>query len=123
MENDESSQLIVNNQKFVVQDSLQAQFILGGIALNNRDYEAAVAIFSDLLRKTNSPRVKLELARALFLAHRFKDAKQVFQEVLSERSEERRGGKEGRSRWAPARENKNKGEASVNNQEVQRRSK
>ncbi len=86
MENDESSQLIVNNQKFVVQDSLQAQFILGGIALNNRDYEAAVAIFSDLLRKTNSPRVKLELARALFLAHRFKDAKQVFQEVLSERS-------------------------------------
>ncbi|MBR9865686.1 MAG: DUF560 domain-containing protein [Oceanospirillales bacterium] len=82
----ESSQLFINNQKIIAQDSLQAQFILGGIALNNRDYEAAVAIFGDLLRKTNSPRVKLELARALFLARRFKEAQQVFQEVLSERN-------------------------------------
>ncbi|MEH6575683.1 MAG: porin family protein [Amphritea sp.] len=80
----EQPQPAVNHPKAAARDPLQAQFVIGGIALNNRDYEAAVAIFADLLRKTNSPRVKLELARALFLARRYKAAKQTFNEVLSE---------------------------------------
>ncbi|MFC6673933.1 tetratricopeptide repeat protein [Marinobacterium aestuariivivens] len=62
-------------------DSLQAQFLLGAMALQNGDFDAAIAIFSDLARKTSSPRIQLELARALFLARRFEESKQLFDRV------------------------------------------
>lgn len=64
-------------------DVLQNQFILGGIALQNRDYDAAIAIFRDLARKSPSPRIRLELARALFLAQRLDESREVFEQVLA----------------------------------------
>ncbi|NVK42820.1 MAG: DUF560 domain-containing protein [Oceanospirillaceae bacterium] len=54
---------------------------MGGIALQNRDYEAAIAIFRDLARKSPSPRIRLELARALFLGTYFEESRQLFEEV------------------------------------------
>jgi len=64
--------------------ALQTQFMLGGIALQNRDYEAAIAIFRDLARRSPSPRIRLELARALFLGQYFEEAQQLFESVLAQ---------------------------------------
>ena len=66
--------------------SLQKLFLLGVFALEQKDYQTSIAIFSDITRRTNSPRVRLELARSFFLDRQFKASKRIFQEILSEKS-------------------------------------
>lgn len=65
-------------------DSLQVLFLLGINELNKGNYAGAVDIFRALAKETESPRVKLELARALFLDRRYRASKKVFQEVLKQ---------------------------------------
>jgi Surface lipoprotein assembly modifier/Tetratricopeptide repeat len=63
---------------------IQRAFVEGGRLLQAGDYAAAERIFRALLQKTNSPRVKLELARTLFYERRYKEARALFKEVLLE---------------------------------------
>lgn len=63
-------------------DPLQILFEIGVGELQKGNYASAAAIFESLVKKTKSPRVQLELARALFLDRRYKAAKKVFADVL-----------------------------------------
>ena len=63
-------------------DPLQILFEVGLNEVNKGNYSAAIAVFESLSDKTRSPRVQLELARALFLDRRYKTAKEVFENVL-----------------------------------------
>ena len=63
-------------------DPLQILFEIGVMELEKGHYASAADIFESLAKKTKSPRVQLELARALFLDHRYKAAKKVFSDVL-----------------------------------------
>lgn len=65
------------------EDALQKLFFLGLYASKQQNYKASIAIFSDMLKRTSSPRVKLELARSLFLDRQFQASKSIYQEVLS----------------------------------------
>ncbi|BBB24935.1 porin family protein [Amphritea japonica] len=65
-----------------IERKLQSLFTMGGIALQQRNFPLAVAIFREFLKKESSPRVQLELARALFLMGEFSQAKQEFNAVL-----------------------------------------
>jgi len=65
-------------------DPLQVFFLVGVNELNRGNYPAAIDIFYTLAQKTDNPRVKLELARALFLDRRYRASKKVFQEVLKQ---------------------------------------
>lgn len=66
----------------VEQSSLQQLFVIGLFTLEQRDYKASIAIFSEMLKKTDSSRVRLELARSLFLDRQFAASKTNFQIVL-----------------------------------------
>lgn len=66
----------------VDQGSLQKLFVMGLFTLEQLNYSASIAIFSEMLKQTNSPRVRLELARALFLDRQFTASKSHFQQVL-----------------------------------------
>lgn len=61
----------------------QARFIMGVEAIQRGDHETAARILERLLADTNSPRVKLELARALFFAREYSRSRQLFREVLA----------------------------------------
>lgn len=63
--------------------NLQSLFAMGGIALQQRDYPLAAIIFREILKQEYSPRVELELARALFLGGEFSESKEVFNSVLN----------------------------------------
>lgn len=63
------------------EQALQESFLEGVRLLREGDYERAAAVLRELLGKTGSPRVKLELARALFHAGKHREAKALFQEV------------------------------------------
>jgi len=62
----------------------QAEFTAGVAAMFAGQYDNAIAVFSELYRKTHSPRVKLEWARAAFLAKNYDVSRQLFSEVLLE---------------------------------------
>lgn len=64
-------------------DAYQARFLLGVEALHAGNPMRAAAIFEQLLADTGSPRVKLELARALFLLQDYERSEQLFREVLA----------------------------------------
>src|SRR5512139_645042 len=64
-------------------DPYQARFLLGVEALQAGDPMQAATIFEQLLAETGSPRVKLELARALFLMQDYERSEQLFSEVLA----------------------------------------
>ncbi len=64
-------------------DAYQARFLLGVEALHAGNPMRAAAIFEQLLADTGSPRVKLELARALFLLQDYARSEQLFREVLA----------------------------------------
>jgi len=69
-----------------VQDSgsaYQARFLLGVEAMRAGNPMRAATIFERLLADTGSPRVKLELARALFLMRDYERSEQLFREVLA----------------------------------------
>ena len=61
--------------------ALQRTFLEGVRLLEAGDAQQAEAIFREMLRHTDSPRVKLELARALYVLGRYEDSKRLFQEV------------------------------------------
>lgn len=71
--------------KFTAQtdDPLQILFLLGLHELTTGNYIAAVQVFKSLSLQTDSLRVKLELARALFLDLQYKQAKTLLEEVQS----------------------------------------
>src|SRR5438093_6987219 len=62
-------------------DGLQRAFIEGVQLLEAGDPRRAEEIFRELLKATDSPRVKLELARALYLQGKYAESKKLFQEV------------------------------------------
>src|SRR5512143_1313303 len=64
-------------------DPYQARFLLGVEAMRAGNPMRAAAIFEQLLAATGSPRVKLELARALFLMRDYERSEQLFREVLA----------------------------------------
>jgi len=65
-------------------DENQVKFERAILLLNSQDYIPAIEIFRDLYQSTNSPRVKLEWARASYLSGNFIEAEKLFKEVLSE---------------------------------------
>jgi len=50
--------------------------------IDAREYDAAIARLRALLEQTKSPRVQLELARALFLNRQYPESRRLFREVL-----------------------------------------
>ncbi len=65
-------------------DPLQILFEIALGELQKGNYQSATAILQSLAEKTKSPRVQLELARALFLDRRYAAAKKVFEAVLEQ---------------------------------------
>jgi hypothetical protein len=63
---------------------LQRAFIEGAQLLQAGDYEAAVRTFRAILERTDSPRVKLELARALYHLKEYRESRALFKEVQLE---------------------------------------
>jgi hypothetical protein len=63
---------------------IQRAFIEGARLLQAGDYEAAAQAFRAILQRTNSPRVKLELARTLFLLKQYPESRALFREVQLE---------------------------------------
>lgn len=63
------------------EEELQRQFLLGAQHFHEGDYRAAEAAYRSLLNQTNSPRIKLELARTLLHLGKLPEAKTLFQEV------------------------------------------
>ena len=63
--------------------AFQGLFVDAMQALQAGDAERAERLFRDILARTDSPRVKLELARALYLQGRLKEAKTLFDEVAA----------------------------------------
>src|ERR1044071_7770839 len=54
---------------------IQRAFIEGAQRLEAGDFESAARIFRALTQKTDSPRVKLELARALFYLKQYRESR------------------------------------------------
>ena len=63
------------------EDALQRSFIEGVQLLEAGNAQRAEEIFRDLLKATDGPRVKLELARTLYLEGKYAESKKLFQEV------------------------------------------
>jgi hypothetical protein len=63
---------------------IQRSFLEGAKLLEAGDYEAAARTFRALLQRTNSPRVKLELARTLFYLKQYPESRALFKEVQLE---------------------------------------
>jgi outer membrane protein len=63
---------------------IQRAFVEGAQRLQAGDYEGAARIFRELTHKTDSPRVKLELARALFYLKQYDESRRLFKAVLLE---------------------------------------
>jgi hypothetical protein len=65
-------------------DALQHAFVEGMQHLQAGEAAQAERIFRQMLERTDSPRVKLELARALYAQGKLKEAKALFQEVAAQ---------------------------------------
>jgi hypothetical protein len=65
-------------------DALQRAFVEGMRHLEAGEAAQAERVFRAMLERTNSPRVKLELARALYAQGRLKEAKALFREVAAQ---------------------------------------
>src|SRR5687767_13945530 len=63
---------------------IQRAFVEGARLLNAGEFEAAARTFRALLERTNSPRVKLELARTLFYLKQYEESRALFKEVQLE---------------------------------------
>src|SRR5574340_493105 len=64
-------------------NAYQARFLKGVEAMRAGNPMRAATIFEQLLADTGSPRVKLELARALFLLQDYERSERLFREVLA----------------------------------------
>ena len=65
-------------------DSLQRAFVEGMQHLEAGEAAQAERVFRAMLERTDSPRVKLELARALYAQGKLKEAKVLFREVAAQ---------------------------------------
>src|ERR1041384_3074127 len=63
---------------------IQRAFIEGAQRLEAGDFESAARIFRELTQKTDRPRVRLELARALFYLKQSRESRRLFKAVLLE---------------------------------------
>jgi hypothetical protein len=63
---------------------IQRAFIEGAQRLQAGDYEGAARIFRALVHETDSPRVKLELARTLFYLREYRESRELFKAVVLE---------------------------------------
>jgi outer membrane protein len=63
------------------EDALQRAFAEGMQAQQAGELSRAESIFRGMLQSTDSPRVKLELARTLFLQGKYPEAKRLFKDV------------------------------------------
>ncbi|HEY7238048.1 MAG TPA: surface lipoprotein assembly modifier [Burkholderiales bacterium] len=63
---------------------IQRAFVEGAQRLQAGDYESAARIFRELTHRTDAPRVKLELARALFYLKQYDESRRLFKAVLLE---------------------------------------
>jgi hypothetical protein len=63
---------------------IQRAFAEGAEFLEAGKYEAAARAFREVLKRTNSPRVKLELARTLYLLEQYPESRALFREVQRE---------------------------------------
>ncbi|MCK4502975.1 MAG: DUF560 domain-containing protein [Desulfuromonadales bacterium] len=79
----ESNQLPGRTLATQATDPLQILFLVGLHELQRGNYLAAIQVFESLTKQTDSPRVRLELARAFFLNRQYKAAKNLFKEVRS----------------------------------------
>ncbi len=61
---------------------LQRTFIEAMRLMDARDYEGAIKTLRGLAAQTESPRIKLELARALFFHRDYKESRALFEAVL-----------------------------------------
>ena len=64
-----------------LEEANRRDFAAGVAAMFAGRYDEAAEIFRDLSRRTSAPRVKLELARSLFLASHYREAKRLFNDV------------------------------------------
>jgi tetratricopeptide (TPR) repeat protein len=65
-------------------DVLQRMFVEGMQHMQSGEADQAERIFRAMLERTGSPRVKLELARALYAQGKLKEAKALFREVAAQ---------------------------------------
>jgi outer membrane protein len=65
------------------QTAFQDRFEIGAAFLLSGDYRAAATLFEELYRDTQSDRVKLEWARALYLLGEYERSAALFREVLA----------------------------------------
>jgi outer membrane protein len=66
------------------EETLQRRFVEGMQQLEAGDLAQAESVFRELLTHTGSPRVKLELARTLYLQGKLGEAKKLFNEVATQ---------------------------------------
>lgn len=65
-----------------ISDPVEILFQIGLNEARQGNYPSAVRIFESLTKQSASPRIRLELARALFLDRRYEESAQVFAELL-----------------------------------------
>src|SRR5688572_2322273 len=63
---------------------IQRAFIEGAQRLEAGDFQEAARIFRALVLRTDSPRVKLELARTLFYLREYQESRELFRAVMLE---------------------------------------
>jgi len=67
-----------------ISDPVEILFRIGLHETQQGNYPSAIKIFSSLAKQSPSPRIQLELARALFLDRRYQESAEVFNAVLQE---------------------------------------
>jgi len=64
-------------------DPVEILFQIGLHETQQGNYPTTIKIFSSLAREAPSPRIQLELARALFLDRRYQESAEVFNDILA----------------------------------------
>jgi len=65
------------------EETLQRSFIEGVQQMQAGNFAQAEALFRRMLQETDSPRIKLELARTLYFQGKYEEAKTLFQDVAA----------------------------------------
>ena len=74
------------NSSHLQDNELQSIFTMGMLSMQNGLLNEAIEIFKYLKERTDSPRVELELAWALYLNKNYLESRFIFKELLTERS-------------------------------------
>ena len=67
-----------------INDPIEILFRIGLHETQQGNYPSAIKIFSALAKEAPSPRIQLELARALFLDRRYQESAEVFNAILNQ---------------------------------------